>query len=84
MFQASAGDSLTFTMLTTTGDLDPLLELLDPVGRRLAFNDDTNDPDLGVNAQIAGVMLPEDGVYVLEASRYEGTGRYEIVIVTTR
>lgn len=84
MFRGTAGDSLTFTMLATSGDLDPLLELLDPVGQRMAFNDDTNDPDLGVNAQIAGVLLPEDGVYVLEASRYEGTGRYEIVIVTTR
>ncbi len=70
-------------MMTETGTLDPALRLLKPDGSLLAYNDDAYDPELDVNAQIRQVRLPADGLYTVEAERYEGAGRYSIVIVST-
>lgn len=80
-FDGAADDVITVTMVALTGDLDPSLELLAPDGARLAYNDDTADPVLGVNAQINRARLPVSGTYVVEASRYDGSGRYELVIL---
>ena len=82
-FAGHAGDALTITMSAESGTLDPALELLKPDGSLLAFNDDAHDPELNINAQLTQVRLPEDGTYVLRASRYEGAGRYTLVIVRT-
>lgn len=79
IFEGTAGQVVTFTMFAESGDLDPALELIQPGGSRLAYNDDAYNPDLGVNAQLFRVTLPDDGIYVLEASRYDGSGRYSIV-----
>jgi hypothetical protein len=81
-FEAAEGQSLTITMLATSGTLDSLLDLTSPSGRRTAYNDDAFDPALGVNAQIVRVQLPRDGMYTLDATRYEGTGSYELIIAT--
>ncbi len=82
-FAGRQGDVLTLTMMTETGTLDPALSLLKPDGSLLAYNDDAYDPELEVNAQITQVALPADGLYSIEAARYEGAGRYSIVIVST-
>ena len=82
-FAGKAGQVLTFTMKTESGTLDPFLTLLKPDGSLLAFNDDAADPALDKNAQMAQVSLPTDGMYTVEASRYEGVGRYSLVIVET-
>ncbi|MDX2162726.1 MAG: hypothetical protein SF162_15510 [bacterium] len=82
-FQARQGETYTFTMITTSGSLDPALELLLDDGRSLAYNDDAADPTLGTNAQIAAVRIPADGVYVIEAGRFSGTGGYQLVIART-
>ncbi len=82
-FAGKQGDVLTLTMMTETGTLDPALRLLKPDGSLLAYNDDAYDPELDVNAQIRQVRLPVDGLYTIEAERYEGAGRYGIVIVST-
>ncbi len=79
-FEASEGQVLTITMLATSGTLDTLLDLTSPSGRRTAYNDDASDPALGVNAQIVRVQLPRDGIYTLDAARYDGTGTYELII----
>lgn len=79
IFDGHAGQVVTFTMFGESGNLDPALELLQPGGSTLAYNDDAYDPELGVNAQLFRVQLPDDGIYVLEASRFEGTGDYTIV-----
>jgi streptogramin lyase len=79
IFQGTAGQVVTFTMFAESGDLDPALELIQPGGSTMAYNDDAADPELGVNAQLFRVELPDDGIYVLEASRFEGSGRYSIV-----
>lgn len=80
-FEGRAGQLVTFTMFAESGTLDPALELLRPDGRTLAYNDDALDPQLGVNAQLVRIELPEDGRYVIEPSRYEGIGRYRLVVV---
>lgn len=82
-FDGRAGEALTFTMIALSGDLDPALELKDPNGETIIYNDDAFDPELGTNAQIVSFTLPQDGIYTLEASRFEGAGRYELVIVRT-
>ncbi|MFQ3567107.1 MAG: hypothetical protein SNJ59_08900 [Aggregatilineales bacterium] len=80
-FEGRAGQLITFTMFAESGTLDPALELLRPDGRTLAYNDDALDPQLGINAQLVRIELPEDGRYVIEPSRYEGIGRYRLVVV---
>lgn len=82
VFDGQAGQVLTFSMIAQSGDLDPLLELFTADGRRLAMNDDAaQDLTLGDNAQLFRIQLPRDERYILKAGRYEGSGRYELVIV---
>jgi hypothetical protein len=80
-FEGRAGQTLTFTMRTESGTLDPALTLYAPDGSLLSFNDDAADPELGVNAQIVRTSLPADGTYTLEAGRFEGVGRFSLVVV---
>ena len=83
-FSGRAGQVFTITMQADPGGtLDPLLRLLAPNGEVLARNDDAADPALGVNAQLVQVTLPVEGIYVIEASRYDGEGAYTLVIVAT-
>ena len=82
-FSGHRGDVLTFTMSAEGGTLDPALALFKPEGTLIAYNDDANDPELKINAQLTQVHLPVDGTYIIEASRYDGAGSYHIVIVNT-
>jgi hypothetical protein len=79
VFEGRAGQNITLTMFAESGNLDPALEVLRPSGGTLAYNDDAYDPQLGTNAQLFRLLLPEDGTYVIEASRFDGTGRYTII-----
>ncbi|MFN8379859.1 MAG: hypothetical protein U0452_14440 [Anaerolineae bacterium] len=82
VFDGHAGQVLTFTMIAQSGNLDPLLEIFTADGRRMAMNDDAaEDLTLGNNAQLFRIQLPRDERYILKAGRYEGAGRYELVIV---
>jgi len=82
VFDGRAGQVLTFSMIALDGDLDPLLEIFTQDGRRLAMNDDAaEDLTLGNNAQLFRIQLPRDERYILKAGRFEGSGRYELVIV---
>lgn len=80
-FEGRAGQTLTFTMRAESGTLDPALTLRAPDGSLFAYNDDAADPELGVDAQIVRAVLPADGLYTLEAGRYEGVGRFSLVVV---
>jgi hypothetical protein len=80
-FQGRAGQTLTFTMRAESGTLDTALTLYAPNGALAAYNDDAADPELGVDAQIVRFALPADGVYTLEAGRFEGVGRFSLVVV---
>jgi streptogramin lyase len=80
-FTGQAGQTLTLTMTAVTDGLDPFLRLYDAEGNLLARNDDAADIALGSDAQIAQLTLPADGVYLIEAARFEGVGQYEMIIV---
>jgi hypothetical protein len=60
--------------------LDPFLLLLDPKGRELVRNDDTDEQG---NAALRAVILPENGTYVIVATRFaqlygESSGNFEL------
>lgn len=81
VFNGRAGDHLTITLRAQSGDLDPLLRLLNGNNDVLFENDDADEPALGPDAQLVDVRLPASGVYVIEAARYSGTGRYELTLL---
>ncbi|MBC7811429.1 MAG: pre-peptidase C-terminal domain-containing protein, partial [Burkholderiales bacterium] len=81
LFTGRAGQTLTLTMSAITDGLDPFLRLYDADNNLLARNDDSADIALGSDAQIAQLTLPADGVYLIEAARFEGIGQYELIIV---
>jgi len=84
LFEGHAGQVFTITMQAAADTtLDPVLRLLDPNGNLVANNDDAADTALGLNAQLVQVRLPVDGQYTIEASRFDGEGQYELVIVAT-
>ncbi len=67
-FDANADDSVTISMDTTSGDLDPFLNLYAPDGSLLERNDDRESGNR--NALIA-LTLTQRGTYVIEATRFE-------------
>ncbi len=77
---ASGRQSLTITLRTRSGTLDPLLRLLDANGNVLAENDDADDAALGLDAQIFQFDVPFDGTYIVEAARFDGEGEYTLEI----
>jgi outer membrane protein assembly factor BamB len=79
-FNGNAGQVITITLLPTSGDLDPLLRLMAPDGSELVTNDDAEDPDLGLAAQIVDFVLPVDGMYRLDAVRFDGSGSYDLAL----
>lgn len=79
--EGQAGDVLTITMQTADTGLDPMLRLYSPDGELVTWNDDAADRDLGTAAQIVLVTLPVDGTYRLDATRFDGTGTYSLVVV---
>jgi len=82
-FNGTAGQILTISLETTTGDLDPLLRLNAPDGSEIGFNDDADDPNMGTDAQLVNVQLPLDGIYRLDAARFDGSGSYNLTIMVT-
>jgi len=77
-FDGSAGDQISVSM-TSTNDfsgLDTLLILRDAEGNEIAENDDGGE---GVNSLLE-FTLPEDGTYVIVATRWGGEGEYELTL----
>jgi hypothetical protein len=67
-FDAAADDSVTISMDTTSGDLDPFLLLYAPDGTLIERNDDRESGNR--NALIA-LTLTQRGTYVVQATRFE-------------
>jgi hypothetical protein len=63
-FTAGAGDVVTVTMDTTSGNLLPELVLLDPAGKQIAIDDPGTD-----TAKLASIKLSGAGNYVIVATR---------------
>ena len=68
-FVGSQGDTVHLHVDTTSGDLDPVLRLVDVNGQLLASADDGQD----LNAELIA-PLPVDGSYTVEVMRYDGLG----------
>jgi len=68
-FDVVAGDEVTITMETTTGDLDPFLNLYNLNGEILQFNDDAEEGTTR-NAEIT-FTAETDATFIVEATRFE-------------
>ncbi len=82
-----AGQSVTFTMERTSGQLDSYLILRDPNGDEVARNDDAAATvgSSGLNAQIANYRVFIGGTYTLEATRWQqesgsSSGRFWLTV----
>lgn len=65
-FDAQRGDVVTATLTAETGNLDPVLKLVDLNLTELTQNDNGTD---GRNARIAAFTIPDAGTYYLLATR---------------
>lgn len=86
-FEAAEGDTVRLRLVSTSGDLDPTLVLLDPQGIEIARNDDES---FTVKDAFIERTLPADGVYTILATRYReeqggtaGTFRLSLEIAET-
>jgi uncharacterized protein YraI len=72
-FTGIAGDVVSVAVLRRSGDLDPLVILLDPNGNEIARNDDSDEfaEEQPRDAAIFYVPLPMDGEYTIIATRYQ-------------
>ena len=70
-FEALAGDSVNISMTNNSGNLDPLLMLLDANGAEIARNDDGN-PSVARDSLLADFVIPADGTYIIVATRFDG------------
>lgn len=84
IFEGKAGDLVTITMASKSGNLDPLLRLLTLDGKQIATSDNATGEGLKkTDAQIAKFKLPADGFYIIVAGRAASgrtTGTYEITL----
>ena len=82
-FAGAAEELVSIRMERASGSLDPLLVLSDSRSRELISDDDSAG---GKNALIEDFVLPEDGVYTILATRFEGaagtsSGRYRLELL---
>lgn len=86
-FEASAGDIISISMSSTSGDLDTALILTNSLGREIFRNDDNLlDEDNTRDSLIDQIPLPESGFYTITATRYNRlsgntSGNYELVLI---
>lgn len=83
-FNGLEDDEIVITMTTTDGDLDTLV-LLTPDGDEILGVNDDIDTEGGVLDSELSFTLPEDGVYLIVATRYntevgDTEGEYELTL----
>jgi hypothetical protein len=84
IFGAQAEEVVSISMTATSGNLDTLLQLVDPNGNLIAVNDDA----VGTNSLISNIRIIQTGNYIVVATRYGkdvgGTeGEFELVVSET-
>jgi hypothetical protein len=84
-FDGSADQVISLLAVTTSGDLDPVLELIGPDGARVAQNDDLDS--LVRDAGIEAFTLPQAGTYTVRVMRYlrengETSGEYRLTLTS--
>lgn len=81
-FSAPDGAVLSFVAEPTSGDLDPVLTLLDGGGQTLISNDDYAYPD-DRRAVLEAITVPRRGSYTLRVSAFGDTsGDYQLTLTT--
>lgn len=77
-FRAQRGDIVNIRMRRVSGDLDPYLQVVNSQTFVIADNDDMLGAAVPFDAGIEGLVIEEDGLYVIIASRYgQAAGRSE-------
>lgn len=82
-FEATAGQSVTIRMETTSGGLDPFLSLYDSGGTLIARNDDLEP---GNRNSLIALTLSQTGTYTIDASRFGqagGVGTFRLSLTLT-
>lgn len=87
VFEARADDLITLSMNRVDGTLDPFLVLLNADLQELATHDDIVDGQQR-DSLIAGYRIPADGLYYVQATRFERTagttiGRFRLTLTVT-
>jgi hypothetical protein len=72
-FDVNAGETVTLTMRSVSGGLDPFLVLLDANNHILAYDDDGAG---GRDAVLRNITLPQSGSYTVAATRYQQAQGY--------
>ncbi len=68
-FLATRGDLVNISMQRISGDLDSLLQVTDSSGVVLASDDEVANSG-SLDAEISHLSIPQDGLYVIVASRF--------------
>lgn len=83
VFEGYAHQVVSVIAVTVAGDLDPVVQVIDPQGSPVGENDDIESRvrDAGLET----LMLPENGTYTVRVMRYEGAdgdtaGEFELTL----
>lgn len=78
-FNGRRGEVVSVKMRTTAANLDPWLDLVDPRGTIVAYDDDSLG---GSNSLIKGYQLLQSGQYTIVARAYndQGSGPFEVLL----
>jgi len=82
VFIGQQGDVIQVSMERASGDLDPLVTLYDRERKQIAYDDDSGQEK---NALLQNYVLPQDGMYIIVASRFDRdlgttTGTYVLTL----
>jgi hypothetical protein len=77
-FEGTSGEFVTINMSRTDGTVDPALKLFSPTGKALAVDHNSGGAR---GALLRNVLLPEDGLYSVQASSGGFPGDYELVLL---
>lgn len=88
IFEGSAGDIISIEMTRASGNLDAYLILVNRQTQEIVAQNDDDERSDTTNAYIANVTLPQEGEYIVLATRYQGidgnsAGEFILRISTT-
>jgi hypothetical protein len=77
-FEGASGDKPIIIMNAKRGEVDPVVSLYDPVGQLIGEDNNSNGK---MNARLENIVLPQDGIYTVEAGNVgAGGGEYSLII----